>query len=88
MSTNYIKRNSGDKWTGYFCAKLYTDGNGVSFDGNARYVCFDGQELVGEYSALGDATRAFLRGDRVEGGVRLSEYKGFDGQAGRAKKET
>ena len=81
-ATNYIKRNNGDQWSGYFCAKLYQDGNGIYFPLEARYVCFDGQELVGEYSGLTEASAGFLRGDRKEGGVRLSAYKGFNNNAG------
>ena len=81
---NYIKK-LGDTWDGYFCAKLQRNGAGLYFTSGAKYVCFDGQELVGEYSGLTEASAGFLRGDRVEGGVRLSEYKGFDGQAGRSK---
>jgi len=80
MATNLLndRRHRENPWEGYVHARTYTDGHGNPFpDHGARYTCFDGQELVGEFQTLSQASLAFLRGDRVPNGVRLRDYKGI-----------
>ena len=75
--TNYLDKKPNDE--DYFCAKVYRDGNGNLFpDRNARYVIFNGQELVGEFASLQLAKMAFNRQERVDGGIRLRDYKGLN----------
>ena len=72
------KRKAANPWEGYSFYQIYTNGEGKPFsDGNKRYVIFDGEALVGEFTTIRQGNTAYLDGERVEGGIKKKDYKGL-----------
>ena len=79
IPTNYLggKRRLANQWEGYSFYQLYRDGEGNFFKGGfSKWVIFDGDALVGEFSSLNAGNEAFLDGVRAENGIRRKDYKG------------
>lgn len=72
---DYLSRRE-NPYKGMIIFGIPRDGYGEYFTGGNRYVCFDHQELVGEFTTSTQANLAFLRGDRVPNGIELRHYLG------------
>jgi hypothetical protein len=67
-----------NRWQGMSIYLLYKDGFGNDFLKAPKYVCFRGEELVGEFSTRTEAERNFLLGRIVLDGVTRRNYLGID----------
>ena len=74
---NYLG-NKVNPWEGMIIFHIPCDGYGNLFGQGNRCVCFDNQDLVGEFRTRTQAETAFLKGVRIEGGVKLIDYVGID----------
>ncbi len=74
---NYLG-NKENPWEGMKIFLVPCDGKNELFGQGNRYVCFDNQDLVGEFNTRTQAENAFLKGVRVENGVKFKDYLGID----------